>query len=103
MMRLRELNARFVAAEGRDGMGMVFDCPHCLPRSEPFALYFANPLDGGAALAPEAGSKNHRWARTGNSVDDLTLSPSVNCLVGEQGQPGFEQHWHGWILNGEIR
>jgi hypothetical protein len=81
----------WTAEEGRTGMGLTFLCPHC--RTQYLGVWFANPIDGGPPAAPELSPKP-RWTRTGNTFENLTLSPSVDAS-----QSG---HWHGFIRDGEI-
>jgi hypothetical protein len=98
-MRLSELNARFIGAGGegiyqadgswaplRYGIGVMLNCP-CGCESQLF-VPFANPLDGGAPL--------HRvtWKRTGETIETLTLEPSILRRL--------TCNWHGFIRNGSI-
>ena len=90
-MKLTELDPRWTTHEkGRKGQGIVFLCPHC--KTHFIAVFFANPLDGGAALPAPSDSQNaYRWQRTGETFDILTLIPSINAPC-----------WHGFVTNGEI-
>jgi len=88
---------------------MTFDCPCCLRKGEHnrWAIWFAEPIDGGAPLAQVPKGNNFRWSRTGTTFEDLTLSPSVNCYVEYPVAvpfhiAGIEQHWHGFISKGEV-
>lgn len=51
---------------------------------------FANPLDGGPQYGPQG------WQRAGDTVDTLTLSPSVLRLG------PASCGWHGWIRDGKA-
>lgn len=75
--------------EGRHGMAISFDCPHC--RTERLAVWFANPIDG---LPPPDDAKK-LWRRVGDTFDTLTLRPSIDAS-----QFG---HWHGVIVDGEVK
>lgn len=75
--------------EGRTGMAVSFDCPHC--RNTRLAVWFANPIDG----LPPTDDAEHLWRRTGETFEALTLTPSVDASK--------HGHWHGFITNGEIR
>jgi hypothetical protein len=124
-MKLRELDARFFGRVDGDkrssfmqgdridgAQGVMFQCPECAkgkPRSEDgegFAgahyikVCFSNPR--GAPVAPESYDDNPRWEMAGNSLDDLTLSPSINLDV--PGNDGTIQgcRWHGWVRNGDA-
>ena len=87
-MKLTELDAKFYALPGRPGMGLLFRVPGT--ECDLVAIPFANPLDGGE---PEVG-RGAYWTRTGETIDTLTLHPSVNVLA--------PNPWHGWIRNGEA-
>ncbi len=108
MKTLRELNAYFLGAGGpgilhrdpvtgnltqapaRDGVGIEFDCPcGC---DSPIYLPFRNPIDGGAAY--DEGGKYPSWQRSGETLEDLTLEPSVQRTAGCR--------WHGYIRNGRA-
>lgn len=100
-MRLADLDARFIGNGGegvtdkdgnpvpyRPGVAVVFDCPKC-GADHPGCIEFTNPLDGG----PPARTDGHTWQREGDTIDTLTLRPSI--LRKDCG-------WHGFITNGEI-
>ena len=74
--------------EGRKGMGITFDCPHC--RTTRLAVWFANPIDGGVPTD----DATRLWQRTGATFDGLTLSPSIDASA--------HGHWHGFIKNGDV-
>lgn len=101
-MKLRDLDARFLDSYGgtnsegvvfphRTGVGVIMNCP-CGTHGEDNQLYvpFEAPLDGGPCLERKG------WKRTGDTIDTLTLSPSV--LRADPDGCG----WHGWIRNGEA-
>ena len=85
--------------EGRRGMAVSFECPHCVARFQQtgdrrvqrLAVWFQNPVDGG----PPTDDAKHLWQRTGDTFETLTLSPSIDA--------SSDGHWHGFITNGEIR
>lgn len=89
-------------ASKRHGGGISFRCPvhwkHCsacgqsLPTAHRIVVWFENPIDG---LPPEA-LVPHRWVRTGETFETLTLTPSVNVQVADP------SCWHGFITNGEV-
>lgn len=104
--KLTELNASFIGAGGpgvwnadgtpaekREGVGLTCDCPCGCERQ----LYvpFENPLDG----KPQYSSSTPGWKRTGETLETLTLHPSVERVVIN----GEGCGWHGWIENGEAR
>jgi hypothetical protein len=113
-MKLADLRPTWIALAGRDGQGIVFDCPCCVgtPRALRLAVAFANPLDGrepiglnpavlrpvlwptgteGAAVVPPG----THWQRTGADFDSMTLHPSVDASPAG--------HWHGWVNCGLVR
>jgi len=107
-MKLTELNPRFIGSGGknvfntdgspselREGVALVFNCP-CGKEHEEHnkecVVMFNNPLDGGKPYP------NHiYWQRTGETFENLTLTPSI-LRSKERGGCG----WHGFITNGEI-
>lgn len=127
-MRLRDLDAQFIGRQvGRtywrlgdaiDGaQGVRFQCPKCAIGCEAgeedgrrfvrgahyVQIWFANPRNAPVAdhEADPGSESHHRWTVAGNSIDDLTLSPSVNLDI-----PNLiavdHCRWHGWVKNGEA-
>lgn len=99
--RLVDLNARFYGAHGEKARGAVFgimfDCPCLQPDCAwggKIAIGFKNPLDGGEPLhwAGKDVKPETLWQRTGDTIETLTLSPSIHCVG----------HWHGWLKNGVL-
>jgi hypothetical protein len=83
-------------------MGVTFWCPHC--RNIRLGVAFKNPIDGGTDdnMTPHHDGLGHvlphqpvpEWVRSGDTFEDLTLSPSVDTSA--------SGHWHGFITNGSI-
>jgi hypothetical protein len=122
-MRLRDLDAQWIYdatpnarrtcyhASVVGAQGILFQCPKCAEACEMgeedgrrfargahyIAVFFANPQ--GAPVAPHEADHNPRWTMSGTSVDDLTLSPSVNLDTGPDGGC----RWHGFVTNGEAQ
>lgn len=76
-----------------DAQGVMFLCPRCFREkgevgTETVVCWFRNR---GVPVGLEPGPA--RWDVTGTSFVDLTLSPSVNV---------DNEHWHGFVTNGEI-
>lgn len=94
-MRLADLDPKWIRRAGRV-VGVRFTCPCC--RSTSVAVLFSNPPDGGAAHPPDESAPGdnagRRWSRSGETFDDLTLTPSID--VSSSG------HWHGFVTNGAI-
>ena len=92
--KLVDLNAKFYGgANGRTGMGVTFDCPCGVATCEwggHQEIAFANPLDGGPA--DDWHGRKALWQRTGDTLETLTLHPSLH-MVG---------HWHGWLKDGVL-
>jgi len=96
---LASLDAEFIVATGNGtwfhtrerehgASGLLLDCP--CGAGHKLAVWFSNPL----APAPAAHETEHplaRWQRTGETLDTLTIHPSVNAPC-----------WHGWIQNGQA-
>jgi hypothetical protein len=89
--------------------GVLFQCPACgigkphgcddersyIEGDHYILVFFANPF--GAAPAPAGCVPSPRWTIVaGTTLDDLTLSPSVDCTKG--GGCSF----HGWVRNGDA-
>lgn len=101
-MKLTDLNPQFIGAGGegitrdgepvpeRRGIGITFNCPcGC---DELVFIPFRNPLDGGPPW--DSDPRRALWDRTGEDVETLTLTPSIQRLGGCR--------WHGWIRSGEV-
>ena len=95
-MKLTELNPHWYILE-KDGpvIGLTLDCPHCKATrlAVPFHHSDRAAMEDAYILA-HAPSTGHIWTVTGDSFENLSLSPSVdasNC-----------GHWHGFITNGEA-
>jgi len=79
----------------KDAQGMRIRCPKC-DRKHQIVLAFA-----GRNIPPGLGSRDAQgnatqWQVSGQGVQDLTLSPSVDCTVSDP------ECWHGHIVNGEV-
>lgn len=100
MPRLTDFDPQWIEWEGRKGIGLTMKCAagHCTGR---MWCLFANPLDGGPAYDKDCivlmfahyekigdeqrqgpvmdrGCGQTRWARTGETFESLSLSPSLN-------------------------
>lgn len=110
-LRLSELKPRWYVLSDNVRHGFTFECPHChallLSQYKETKSVDMNIERIGVAfhhsgyeamedtiihvLSP---STNHIWGMTGDSFENLTLTPSVDAsAIG---------HWHGRIVNGEI-
>lgn len=96
-MRLSELSAEFVDAAPNGGIrhgpgcgqGVLFEEPN--GKGGMLCVWFANPIGGKPPAGPEH-LPAPRWQRTGETIEALTLTPSVNAVGG----------WHGWVRDGEA-
>lgn len=117
-MRLVELKPRWWG-DGRRVLGMSFVCPlyaahNCGHSFCRLGVTFANPPDGGppGPVVTDTGMPKlirdlvhevrefdvppgHRWTRSGDTWDALTLTPSIDAS-----KAGC---WHGHITNGDVR
>lgn len=104
---LKDLDARFIGAGGegvwdahglpvphREGVGLSFRCP-CGAHDEYDRVFvaFTNPIDGGA---PAAAANQPTWHRTGETIETMTLAPSIQRTT-----PGGCR-WHGFVRNGHA-
>ena len=106
MTALRDLDAELIQFAGAGRMhttidlataqGVMFLCPQCFARNggevgtHSVICWFRD-----RGVSAEASPGPGRWSVSGNSLDDLTLAPSVH-LSG----PGCG--WHGWVRNGDA-
>ena len=81
-----------------DAQGIEFDCPRCTgQRSHRIQVAFR-----GRGVLDHQGSRSHdgkpsRWqVAAGSGLDDLTLTPSIDCTHSDP------KCWHGFITRGEI-
>jgi hypothetical protein len=130
MLKLRDLDAQLIG-NARDGaftrfdtailtdgvQGVLFQCPKCAAGMDVvehegrrgfagahyIAIWFANPCNTPVAPQDADAPPHHRWIVSGTSLDDLTLSPSVNLDVVGGGDGSIHMdicRWHGWVTNG---
>lgn len=133
-MRLRELDAQWICdanestqTYGRrtDGtvekaQGILFQCPKCSEGKERgqderggfvvgahyISVCFSNPR--GALVAPDviAGGKPRWEIVSGTTLDDITLSPSINCDIPWKDKDGVTHpsscKFYGYIRNGDA-
>lgn len=73
-------------APERHGVGVLMECP-CGSCGRLLAVDFKVAVDGMPWREGRGG-----WERTGDTIDTLTLSPSVQRMD--------DCRWHGWIRDG---
>ena len=113
-MKLTDLNPQFIGcggegifnadmtpAEERFGVGVMFDCP-CGCKDRIF-VGFDLPLDGKGPW----NNDRYCWKRTGDSFENLTLTPSILRTKSYTDKDGVVHDfnncgWHGFITNGEV-
>lgn len=98
-MKITELDAELLRREP-DGVtlttvatvseatSVMFDCPAC--RRHSVLVHFRGRV-------PDDADPGARWDVAGTTVEDLTLSPSVD-LTG-----ATDCGWHGFVQNGEAK
>lgn len=86
---LRELDGEiFSRAENPTSKDMLwFTCPICT-NGHGIAVTWEPP-----SLYPSGAI----WSKTGETVDDITIHPSISC----EG-PGSPCTFHGWVKNGVV-
>ena len=99
MPRLTSLDAIFVrwTADGIQKIGsstlgsngVMFRCP-VSGHGHMVIVWFLNPI--GCETAPSHAYPTSRWQRIGETLDTLTLAPSIDI-------PG---DWHGFVLSGDV-
>jgi hypothetical protein len=96
LTRLADADPVFaVGPSGRKGIGLLFNCP--IHSDECFTYVpFTNPLDGGPPLEQD----QLTWARSGETFDTLSISPSIHKLGEKIGEGECE--WHGFVTNGAF-
>jgi hypothetical protein len=129
-MKLRDLDAHFLGQCTERGFtrqdsiegaqGVMFQCPSCGAGKEQgeedgrrfirgahyIRVCFSNPR--GASVAPDAvaGGKPRWELVSGTSLNDLTLSPSINCDIPWRDDAGVEHasscKFHGYVRNGDA-
>jgi len=97
MVKLKDLEPRYFGLDdtGRT-VGLTFLCPHCL--KERLGVFFherGQEAVQDSYIKAHSPGTNHIWTKTGMSFDNLTLEPSIDASA--------TGHWHGFILNGEIK
>jgi hypothetical protein len=118
-MRLRDLDACFVGGftaphsyrrlDSMEGaQGLLFQCPQCAQGKERaedggfvgahyVLIWFRSPR-GSVEVPESAQPAPARWTVSGDSLDNLTLDPSVNLVKKDPSECG----WHGWVKKGEA-
>lgn len=110
-MRLAELEAEFIRHEERDGSvyskpvatlaeahAVQFLCPGCFTKNGgPVGTHAVWVTFRDRNVPDHLGSQSRqggpsRWTATGDSLENLTLAPSVDC-----------ECWHGHVVNGAIQ
>lgn len=111
--RLVDCNPRWVTDGGRDGCGLIFECPEGHEDCR-HAIPFTPALDG----TEHASWQRNRavWQRSGDTFETLTLSPSIRrepayasreaalaagCRE-EHIEPSLLCAFHGFIRDGQI-
>lgn len=117
-MNLAELEAKFVGdyhgrtgpadpttyreLSGVDGaQGVLFICPKCGNHS--VLCWFNNPRNAPAVPA-DAFPKPGRWTFSGETIETLTLEPSIDlsAITPDSPESPSRCYWHGWVKSGDA-
>jgi hypothetical protein len=95
-MKLADLYPRwFYLDKDRTILGLTFVCPHCQDVRLGVAFHHhATAAFDDAIIHAKSPSTKHIWDMTGDSFENITLTPSVDASA--------SGHWHGFIKNGEA-
>lgn len=110
---LATLEARFVRAAENEGLahcesfldaqGVLFLCPKCFTDNKGSVGTHSILVWFDERNVPTVLKPTPRWKAIGTSINDLTLTPSINLDVDGDGirDPGeCECLWHGFVTNG---
>jgi hypothetical protein len=81
-----------VIPEQRVQCGLLIRCPNCGVLG---GVFFKNVIGGDAALTErfqKAFAGKSMWDRIGETLDTMTLNPSVK----------MNGHFHSWVKNGQL-
>lgn len=129
-MRLRDLDATFIGQATENGytrqdgiegaQGLMFQCPSCGAGKERgeedgrrfirgahyIRVCFSNPRNAPVAGDVVAGGKPPWELVSGTSLDDVTVSPSINCDIPWQDEQGVSHEssckFHGFVREGDA-
>jgi len=92
--KLSELEGEIISISGRPNKldCLFFVCPSC-------------PGGHGVMVswqAPSLVDSGYVWQKTGTTVEDITISPSIDCTKSRDGKPS-DCGFHGWVQNGMVR
>lgn len=92
-IKLIELDPKW-GTENGERFTLIFECPiaGCPSR------YIAVPFKTFIGYDPE---KHHIWTKTGDTFENISLSPSVDATKNKKGEP-TGCLFHGFITNGEV-
>lgn len=117
-MKLTKENATFVGSYTEEGeektvsfreqvlvaeaQGILFECPKCAG-SHQVLCWFSNPRNAPVVPAT-AFPRPGRWTFSGDTVETLTLTPSVDLSLVDADHPASDQrcYGHGFVTNGEA-
>lgn len=112
-MKLFALEATFIGRYNHDdrshyhlpsvegAQGLLFICPKCQNHS--VICWFANPRNA-PTVPDDAFPGPGRWTLAGDTIDTLSLHPSVDLSKINDKHPAHPGrcYWHGWVANGEA-
>ena len=95
--KLTGLQGEFVQIDKRPERDcLMFECPAC--DNGHMIMISWNP--------PSLFKSGAIWKKTGTTLEDVTISPSINCDVPWENSKGNMQEsnckFHGWVRNGQV-
>ena len=95
-MKLLELNPRwFNLEDGGQRVGLTFDCPHCRHVRLGVIFHHAGREAMEDAYIHAHDDAKFIWTESGDDFGSVTITPSIDA--------SHAGHWHGFIMNGEIK
>ena len=91
---LKELEGEICSLRGRPNKNdcLVFICPCCKGGHSIIVSW----------LPPSLFSSGAVWKKTGETIDNITIHPSINCDVpNNDGSPSYCK-FHGWVKSGVV-
>ena len=91
---LRELQGEIVSFKGRPNRDdiLLFQCPCCAS-----GHMIAVPW-----MPPAIHTSGCIWKKTGSTIEDITIEPSINCDVPDPDGTPSDCKFHGWVKSGKV-
>lgn len=101
--RYNHANRSHFQLDSVDGaQGLLFVCPKCQRHS--IIAWFSNPRNA-PRVPDDAFPGPGRWTLNGDTIDTLSLHPSVDLSKIDAKNPEHPGrcYWHGWVKNGDAQ